>query len=49
MATAYPVLFAQPLQALPAWVPSLAFAAVFTAVFWGVAKAWERAGWRLTI
>lgn len=34
---------------VPGWIPSLAFALVFTAVFWLAVYAMTRRGWRITI
>lgn len=45
----YASAFAAPLHGLPPWVPSAAWAAVFTAVFWIGMRWLQRRGWRITI
>jgi predicted acyltransferase len=49
MTPLYRALFAEPLVRLDPWVPSLAFAAAFTALWWLLMAALYRRGWRLTI
>jgi predicted acyltransferase len=45
----YSTLFARPLAGFEPWVPSLAFAAAFTAAWWLAMRVLDRLGWHLTI
>jgi predicted acyltransferase len=49
MARLYPAGFAAPLGGFAPWVPSAAFALVFTGLVWALVAAMDRRGWRVTI